>query len=120
MITFLRKLRSITFTALWAGGLALVVTMILSSLLFDLNPSLILGWFCTIVIFFFALIILLAIICFLIWFAPLNTIMLGVVLCAVFFTVVFFIAKNNPLLNLDKIIPIALEYINQFLSSALK
>lgn len=102
MITFLKWLRSFMFKAILTGGLALIVTTILSSLIFNLDATIIFGWFCTIILLFFTIVLLIALICFLIWFTPNNLLILGAAIFAVMATVAVFITNNDPIVDLQK------------------
>ena len=102
MISFLKWLRSFMFKAILMGGLALIVTTILSSLIFNLDATIIFGWFCTIILLFFAIVLAIALLCFLIWFTPNNILILGAAIFAVMATVAVFITNNDPIVDLQK------------------
>ena len=102
MISFLKWLRSFMFKAILLGGLALIVTTILSSLIFNLDATIIFGWFCTIILLFFAIVLAIALLCFLIWFTPNNILILGAAIFAVMATVAVFITNNDPIVDLQK------------------
>ena len=102
MISFLKWLRAFMFKAILLGGLALVVTTILSSLIFNLDATIIFGWFCTIILLFFVIVLLIALTCFLIWFTPNNVMILVAAIFAVMVTVAVFITNNEPIVDLQK------------------
>ena len=119
MFNFFKKLKGITFAALLAGGLALIITTIFSGLLFDVEAPVVFGWFCTILVAFFVLVLAIALVCFIVWFVCPNIFVLAGALAALLLAAFVFIAKIGPVYDFGELLAPAVDFLTEQFNSFL-
>ena len=103
MLTFLQKLKKFAIGTLILGCLALVVTSIIGSLFFNLDPINVFTWFAVAFIVYFVVLFVIAILCFIAWyFSP--TILVLILAIALILGTCFVFVKMTPTLDIGKLL----------------
>lgn len=102
MLNFLCKLKKFAIASLILGCIALVVTSIIGSLFFNLDPITVFTWFAVAFVVYFVVLFVIAVLCFIAWyFSP--TILVLILAIALILGTCFVFLKANPVVDLDKI-----------------
>lgn len=104
MLNFLSKLKKFALKSLIPGCLALVIAELLGGFFFNLDPVAIFTLFVVAFIAYFAILLIIALICFLLWYISPSAIILVVSIAAILFGTLFFITKTSPTLDVGKIL----------------
>lgn len=103
MLSFLSKLKKFALKSLIPSCITLLVAELIGGLFFNLDPVTIFTWFAVAFVVYFSALIIIALVCFFIWYAP-SAIALVLVIVAILGGTLLFITKTNPAVDVVKLL----------------
>ena len=104
MLDFLQKLKNFAIKSLIIGCIALVVTTVLGSLLFNLSSTTTFMWFLEAFLLYFAILFAVALFGFIAWYMTPTFAILVLALGALLLVIYVFVTKSSPMMTYNEFV----------------